>query len=59
MSWLVLHWSDLLVAVLAVIGGASAAVKVIAPLTDSKLDDKLAGWLSKAHSFLSKLALNK
>lgn len=45
--------------VLAVIGGASVVAKVMAPLTKTKLDDKLAGWLGKAHAVISKLALNR
>lgn len=56
--WFVQNWSTCLVAVLSFIGGASVAVKAIAPLTESKLDDKLSGVLTKVHNLLSKLALN-
>lgn len=58
MEWFLSNWPLVVQAVLAVIGGASVAVKLIAPLTSTKLDDKLAGILSKVHSLLSKLALN-
>lgn len=43
---------------LAIVGAASVAVRAIAPITATKLDDKLAGVISKVHSLLSKLALN-
>ncbi len=43
---------------LAIIGAASVMVKTIAPLTDTKFDDKLAGWISKAAALLGKVALN-
>ncbi len=43
---------------LAIIGAASVAVKTIAPLTDTKFDDKLGGWLTKISDLISKVALN-
>ncbi len=46
-------------ALLAVVGGASVAVKLVAPLTKTKVDDKLAGWLSKIEAVLKTIALNK
>ncbi len=56
MSWLsnpmTLVWA------LAVVGGASALVRAVAPLTKTKVDDKLAGALSFLHKLLSKVALN-
>lgn len=57
MSWFLENWSTILVTALSVIGGASVALKAVAPLTAWKGDDKAAGWLDKAHSVLSKLAL--
>lgn len=47
-----------LTAALAVVGAASVAAAAIAPLTKTKVDDKVAGVLSKVHGLLSKLALN-
>lgn len=55
MSWLLENWSVIGLAALSVIGGLWAAAKAIAPLTDSKLDDKLAGILGKVHGVLTKL----
>lgn len=43
---------------LTVIGAASVAVKAIAPLTKTKVDDKLGGALTKLVNLLGKLALN-
>lgn len=42
-------------AVLMVLGGLVVLLKVIAPLTDTKLDDKLAGKLSAVADFLKKM----
>lgn len=57
MEFLSNHGAELLVGTLAFVGGCAALAKVVAPLTETKVDDKLAGLLSKAHKFLSKLAL--
>lgn len=57
-AWIVANWSTVIVVVLAVIGAASAAVKVIAPLTKTTRDDRLAKWLDVVVSWLSKVALN-
>lgn len=43
---------------LVIIGGASTLAAGIAPLTETKWDDKLAGFLSKLKNILDKLALN-
>ena len=37
----------------AIIAGASMALNVIAPLTASKWDNKLLGWLRKASELLA------
>lgn len=42
-------------AVLMVLGGLVVLVKMLAPLTETKVDDKLAGALTKAVDFLKKL----
>lgn len=44
--------------VLMLVGGASILVKLIAPLTKTKVDDKAASLLDRVKSFLEKLALN-
>lgn len=49
---LVLAWA------LAVVGGASVLAAGVAPLTETKWDDKLAGLLSKLKGWLDTLALN-
>jgi len=36
-----------------VLGGLQAAAWAIAPLTETKLDDKVAGWLSKMYNALA------
>lgn len=58
-TWLASNWLTLLTAASFVISGASVAVHMIAPLTESKFDDKLDGALSKLRGLLEKLALNK
>lgn len=58
MSWILDNWMTVLVVILTVIGAASVVVKAIAPLTASKTDDKVAGWLDKVHAWLSRVALN-
>jgi hypothetical protein len=57
MEFLANHGAELLVGALAFVGGCAALAKVVAPLTDTKVDDKLAGALSKLYGLLSKLAL--
>lgn len=37
----------------AVLAGCAVALAVIAPLTKTKLDDKLLGWVSKAQTALA------
>ena len=39
--------------VAAVLAGVAVALAVIAPLTKTKLDDKLLGWVSKAQTALA------
>ncbi len=46
------------VILLAVVGGASAICKAIAPLTSTKLDDEAATFLDKVYALISKIALN-
>lgn len=58
MSWVLEHWSTIVVTALSIVGGASVAVKAIAPFTEWTGDDRAARWLDKAHAVLSKLALN-
>lgn len=58
-SWVTANWAVLLTSALAVVGGASVAVKAIAPLTATKWDDKLSGWLTKVHGWMSVVALKK
>lgn len=49
---LVLAWA------IAIVGSASVAAAAIAPLTETKVDDKLAGLLSRLKALLDKIALN-
>ena len=39
--------------VAAVLAGVAVALAVIAPMTKTKLDDKLLGWVSKAQTALA------
>lgn len=58
MSWFLENWMTLLTALLALVGAASVAVKLIAPLTKNKTDDKIGSWLDKIAAFLGRIALN-
>lgn len=56
MDWLMnLNWLELGQNVLMVLGGVLAALWAIAPLTETKLDDKIAGVLTKVRDVLLKL----
>lgn len=44
--------------VMVVVGVASVAAAALAPLTDTKLDDKAAGLLGKLKKLLDAVALN-
>lgn len=58
LSWFSENWMTVVGVAGSVVMGASLMVKAIAPLTKNVKDDKLAGWLDKAQSWLSKIALN-
>lgn len=57
MDWLISNYAAVGLAILSVVGGASIAAKLIAPLTKTKVDDKLANVLSFIHSMLTKIGL--
>lgn len=57
-SWVVAHWSDLVVGGLAIIGGLNAILKVVAKLTKSTADDELVVWLDKIYSWLGTIAVH-
>ncbi len=52
---LVEHWQAILVAMASLVGSLWGLAKIIAPFTETKLDDKLAGALSKVHSVLGSI----
>lgn len=58
MSWFVTNGPTVLLWASAIVGGASALVLAVAPLTKTKVDDKLGGLLNKLHGLLSKVALH-
>lgn len=58
MSWILANWVTILTTLLAIIGGASAIVAAIAPLTKSTADNRLLDALRWLHDKLSHLALN-
>jgi hypothetical protein len=58
MSWLSSHGPEILTWALVIVGSASVLVRGIAPLTKTKLDDKLGSALSTLHGLLGKVALN-
>lgn len=49
------NWLTVLQITLTVLGGVLAALWAIAPLTETKIDDKLAGYLTKFRDLLLKL----
>ena len=53
LNWIGSNWTEMLTASLMVLGGLQAAAWAIAPLTETKLDDKVAGWLSKMYNALA------
>lgn len=57
-AWITANWQVVLGTAGTVVLGASLAVKAIAPFTKTDKDDRAAGWLTKVHALLSKLALN-
>lgn len=58
MEWLMANWLTILTVALTVVGAASVAVKAIAPLTKTRIDDWVGGALSWVHNLLQKIALN-
>jgi hypothetical protein len=59
MAWLLDNKLVVLQAVSYVVAGASAAALLLAPLTKTKADDKVAGALSKLRNLLLRLGLNQ
>jgi hypothetical protein len=59
LEWMLANWKTALDAAAYIVLGASMLVHLIAPLTDSTGDDKAASWLSKAYTWLKRIALNK
>lgn len=59
MNWLLEHKTELLQAAAYVIAGATTAAGLLAPLTKTKLDDKVWGALTKLRALLLKLGLNQ
>lgn len=57
-AWISANWQVVVGTAGTVVMSAAIAVKAIAPFTKTDKDDRAAGWLSKVHVFLSKLALN-
>lgn len=58
LSWVSANWQTIVGVSGTVVMGASIIVRAIAPYTANTADDKAAGFLAKAHTWLSKLALN-
>jgi hypothetical protein len=58
LTWISANWQLVVGTAGAVVMGASIVVKAIAPLTANTADDRAASWLSKVHTWLSKIALN-
>ncbi len=52
MEFLTSHWDLIVAAALGVLGGAAVALKAVAPLTKTDLDDKAASALEKVLAFL-------
>lgn len=51
-AWIAENWATLGTGLLAAIGGLWALAKVVAPLTETRFDDKIAGVLGKTHRAL-------
>ena len=50
--------NNIVIILALVISSASVLAAAIAPLTATKIDDKVAGWLSKIKKVLDAVALN-
>lgn len=57
-SWVTTNWVTIVGTLGTVVMAASVMVKAIAPYTENTADDKAASFLTKAHAWLSKIALN-
>ena len=53
-----MDWMKIVEIAVVVVGAASVVAVAVAPLTDTKIDDKLAGIFSKAKKLLDAVALN-
>lgn len=58
LAWVTENWQTIVGTTGTIVMGASLIVRAIAPFTKTEKDDKAAGWLDKAHNWLSKIALN-
>lgn len=57
-TWIGANWVTVVGTLGTVVMGASIIVKAIAPLTSTKIDDRAGKWLTTAHRWISKIALN-
>lgn len=58
LGWLSSNWEVLVGTLVAIVGGATAIVRAIAPLTSTRRDDDAVTWLDKVFKWLSKIAVN-
>lgn len=58
MEFLAANWKEIALGLTGLVTGASVLLKLLAPYTSSKADDKVAGALDKVVAVLKKLSLN-
>lgn len=57
-AWVIENWMFILGVIGTVSMGASIIMKAIAPLTDNKIDDSVAKWLTVVYKWINKIAIN-
>ena len=55
MDFLIANYMDILLVIFTAIGGLWSAAKLLAPLTETKVDDMVAGALGKVHGLLARI----
>lgn len=59
LEYLSANWKDLLETLAYVVLALSVVVRAVAPLTDTKADDKLAGYVTKLYGLLVRVLTGK
>lgn len=54
LSFVAAHWTEIVAAAAGLLAGFVGCLKLVAPLTETKLDDQALSWMEKALGWMKK-----